>query len=100
MLRLLPQALRVNGECVLVGDGIHEIPKCGLRMPEAFRVSVTSRVKSVPVPGLIHGASAFLASTAGCVNDEVRQHRNQPSSTIARFFLFGGVCAKGSNVGR
>jgi DDE superfamily endonuclease len=32
VLRLLPQALRVNGRYVLVGDGI-KIPKCGRKMP-------------------------------------------------------------------
>jgi len=32
VLRLLPQTLRVNGRCVLVGDGI-KIPKCGRKMP-------------------------------------------------------------------
>jgi hypothetical protein len=32
VLRLFPQPLRVNGRCVLVGDGI-KIPKCGRKMP-------------------------------------------------------------------
>ena len=32
VLRLFPQKLRVNGRCVLVGDGI-KIPKCGRKMP-------------------------------------------------------------------
>src|SRR5215472_15857760 len=32
VLRLFPQMLRVNGRCVLVGDGI-KIPKCGRKMP-------------------------------------------------------------------
>src|SRR5208282_3441183 len=32
VLRLFPQTLRVNGRCILVGDGI-KIPKCGRKMP-------------------------------------------------------------------
>jgi len=32
VLRLFPQPLRVNGRCVLVGDGI-KVPKCGRKMP-------------------------------------------------------------------
>ena len=32
VLRLFPQALRVNGRCIVVGDGI-KIPKCGRKMP-------------------------------------------------------------------
>ena len=32
VLRLFPQKLRVNGRCVLVGDGI-KVPKCGRKMP-------------------------------------------------------------------
>lgn len=32
VLRLFPDPLRVNGRCVLVGDGI-KIPKCGKKMP-------------------------------------------------------------------
>ena len=32
VLRLFPQPLRVNGRCVVVGDGI-KVPKCGRKMP-------------------------------------------------------------------
>src|SRR5487761_2297089 len=32
VLRLFPQPLRINGRCVLVGDGI-KVPKCGRKMP-------------------------------------------------------------------
>ena len=32
VLRLFPQKLRVNGRCVLVGDGI-KVAKCGRKMP-------------------------------------------------------------------
>jgi hypothetical protein len=30
--RMFPQKVRINGRCVLVGDGI-KIPKCGRKMP-------------------------------------------------------------------
>ncbi len=39
VLRLFPQKLRVNGRCVVVGDGI-KIPKCGRKMPAVKPVSV------------------------------------------------------------
>jgi hypothetical protein len=32
VLRLFPQTLRVNGRCILVGDGI-KVAKCGRKMP-------------------------------------------------------------------
>src|SRR3954467_10196372 len=42
VLRLSPQPLRVNGRCVLVGDGI-KVPKCGRKMPavKLLRYEVT-----------------------------------------------------------
>ena len=37
VLRLFPQPLRVNGRCVLLGDGI-KVPKCGRKMPAVKRL--------------------------------------------------------------
>ena len=45
MLRLLPQALRVNGRYVLVGDGI-KIPKCGRKMPAVKLLHQQSEIQT------------------------------------------------------
>jgi hypothetical protein len=50
VLRLFPQPLRVNGRCVLVGDGI-KVPKCG-RKPILGRL--LGRAMSDPVHHTVH----------------------------------------------
>ena len=70
VLRLLPQALRVNGRYVLVGDGI-KIPKCGRKMPAVKLLHQQSESNTKPnyitghslqaVSLLVHAASSVFA---------------------------------------
>ncbi len=46
--RLFPQPLRVNGRCIVVGDGI-KVPKRGRKMPGVKRAAISSRI---PTPSL------------------------------------------------
>jgi hypothetical protein len=47
VLRLFPQILRVNGRCILVGDGI-KIPKCGRKMPAVKHLHQQSESNTKP----------------------------------------------------
>ena len=47
VLRLFPQKLRVNGRCVVVGDGI-KIPKCGRKMPAVKLLQQQSEANTKP----------------------------------------------------
>jgi hypothetical protein len=47
VLRLFPQILRVNGRCILVGDGI-KIPKCGRKMPAVKLLHQQSEANTKP----------------------------------------------------
>ena len=70
VLRLFPQPLRVNGRCVLVGDGI-KIPKCGRKMPAVKLLHQQSEANTKPeyitghslqaVSLLVQAASSFFA---------------------------------------
>src|ERR1700730_463495 len=70
VLRLFPQPLRVNGRCVLVGDGI-KIPKCGRKMPALKLLHQQSEANTKPeyitghslqaVSLLVQAASSFFA---------------------------------------
>ena len=70
VLRLFPQPLRVNGRCVLVGDGI-KVPKCGRKMPAVKLLHQQSASNSKPeyimghslqaVSLLVQAAASFFA---------------------------------------
>jgi len=70
VLRLFPQPLRVNGRCVLVGDGI-KVPKCGRKMPAVKLLHQQSESNTKPeyimghslqaVSLLVQAASSFFA---------------------------------------
>jgi hypothetical protein len=70
VLRLFPQPLRVNGRCVLVGDGI-KVPKCGRKMPAVKLPHQQSESNTKPeyimghslqaVSLLVQAASSFFA---------------------------------------
>ena len=70
VLRLFPQPLRINGRCVLVGDGI-KIPKCGRKMPAVKLLHQQSESNTKPqyimghslqaVSVLVHAASSLFA---------------------------------------
>ena len=70
VLRLFPQPLRVNGRCVLVGDGI-KIPTCGRKMPAVKLLHQQSEANTKPefimghslqaVSLLVQAASSFFA---------------------------------------
>jgi hypothetical protein len=73
VLRLFPQPLRVNGRCVLVGDGI-KVPKCGRKMPAVKLLHQQSQSNTKPeyimghslqaVSLLVQAASSFFAVPA------------------------------------
>ena len=52
VLRLFPQPLRINGRCIVVGDGI-KVPKRGRKMPGVKLLHQQS--KSNTKPGIHHG---------------------------------------------
>ena len=68
-----PAAARVNGRCVLVGDGI-KIPKCGRKMPAVKLLHQQSEANTKPefitghllqaVSLLVQAASSFFAVAA------------------------------------
>jgi len=70
VLRLFPQPLRINGRCVLVGDGI-KVPKCGRKMPAVKLLHQQSESNTKPeyimghslqaVSVLVHAASSLFA---------------------------------------
>ena len=70
VLRLFPQPLRVNGRCVLLGDGI-KVPKCGRKMPAVKLLHQQSESNTKPeyimghslqaVSLLVQAASSFFA---------------------------------------
>ena len=70
VLRLFPRPLRINGRCVLVGDGI-KIPKCGRKMPAVKLLHQQSESNTKPeyimghslqaVSLLVHAASSLFA---------------------------------------
>jgi hypothetical protein len=70
VLRLFPQPLRVNGRCVVVGDGI-KVPKCGRKMPAVKLLHQQSESNTKPeyimghslqaVSLLVHAAASVFA---------------------------------------
>jgi DDE superfamily endonuclease len=68
VLRLLPQALRVNGRYVLVGDGI-KIPKSGRKMPavKLLHQQSESNTKPVYITGHSIQAVSLLVQAASSV---------------------------------
>jgi hypothetical protein len=70
VLRLFPQPLRVNGRCVLLGDGI-KVPKCGRKMPAVKLLHQQSESNTKPeyimghslqaVSLLVQAAASFFA---------------------------------------
>ena len=70
VLRLFPQTLRVNGRCILVGDGI-KVAKCGRKMPGVKLLHQQSESNTKPeyimghslqaVSLLVHAASTCFA---------------------------------------
>jgi hypothetical protein len=70
VLRLFPQPLRINGRCVVVGDGI-KAPKCGRKMPAVKLLHQQSESNTKPeyimghslqaVSLLVHAASSVFA---------------------------------------
>jgi hypothetical protein len=70
VLRLFPQPVRINGRCVLVGDGI-KVPKSGRKMPAVKLLHQQSEANTKPeyimghslqaVGILVHAASSFFA---------------------------------------
>jgi hypothetical protein len=70
VLRLFPQPLRVNGRCVVVGDGI-KVPKCGRKMPAVKCLHQQSEANTKPeyimghsiqaVSLLVHAAASVFA---------------------------------------
>jgi len=68
VFRLLPQTLRVNGRCVLVGDGI-KIPKCGRKMPavKLLHQQSESNTKPTYITGHSLQAVSLLVKAASSV---------------------------------
>ena len=67
-LRLFPQPLRVNGRCVLVGDGI-KIPKCGRKMPavKLLHQESSSNTKPEYIMGhSLQAVSLLVQAAASC----------------------------------
>ena len=71
VLRLFPPPPRVNGRCILVGDGI-KIPKCGRKMPAVKLLHQQSEANTKPEfimghfaaggePAPVQAASSFFA---------------------------------------
>ena len=70
VLRLFPQPLRINGRCVVVGDGI-KVPKRGRKMPGVKLLHQQSESNTKPeyimghslqaVSLLVHAAASFFA---------------------------------------
>src|SRR5215471_18142523 len=76
VLRLLPQALRVNGRYVLVGDGI-KIAKCGRKMPAVKLLHQQSESNTKPeyITGHSLQAVSLLVQAASSACDRAGDRR-------------------------
>lgn len=103
VLRLFPQPLRVNGRCVVVGDGI-KVPKCGRKMPGVKLLHQQSESNTKPeyimghslqaVSLLVHAAaSIFAVPLAVRIHEGVVWSNRDHRSLLDKMLALLGVVA-------
>jgi hypothetical protein len=103
MLRRFPQKLRVNGRCVLVGDGI-KIAKCGRKMPAVKLLHQQSDSNTKPeyimghsiqvVSLLVHAAaSVFAVPLAARIHEGVVWSNRDRRTLLDKMLALLGIVA-------
>jgi len=103
VLRLFPQKLRVNGRCVVVGDGI-KIPKCGRKMPAVKLLHQQSEANTKPeyimghslqaVSLLVQAASAvFAVPLAARIHEGVVWSNRDRRTLLDKMLILLGIAA-------
>ena len=105
VLRLFPQKLRVNGRCILVGDGI-KIPKCGRKMPAVKLLHQQSESNTKPeyimghslqaVSLLVQAASSvFAVPLAARIHEGVVWSNRDRRTLLDKMLALLGIAAVG-----
>ena len=103
VLRLFPQKLRVNGRCVVVGDGI-KIPKSGRKMPAVKLLHQQSEANTKPeyimghslqaVSLLVQAASSvFAVPLAARIHEGVVWSNRDRRTLLDKMLILLGIAA-------